>query len=261
MAVKHQKHRVTTAPQVVARASFPDVAAFLERHARALAFALVILATVRIVATYTVFNHTFDEPAHIACGTEWLADHVYKWEDQHPPLSRVAVSLGPYLMGARPQGTPRINIYAMSHEGVDILYAGHHYDLWLALARLGNLPFFWVACLVIYQWGKRFGTAVGVASLFVFSFLPPVLAHAALATTDMALTAFLGAAFLTGLIWIEKPSITHAVWFGIAMALAFLSKFSTLVYFPAAAVFVFAWYYFARRPKLEVDRKSTRLNS
>src|SRR5690242_2291852 len=189
MAVKSPKQRPTTAPQVAARAAAFDLPAFLDRHSHGLVLALVLLATVRIVSTYTVFNHTFDEPAHIACGTEWLADHVYKWEDQHPPLSRVAVSLGPYLMGARPQGTPRINIYAMSHEGVNILYAGHHYDLWLALARAGNLPFFWLACLVIYQWGRRyFGTAVAVASLFIFSFLPPVLAHAGLATTDMALT-------------------------------------------------------------------------
>ena len=43
---------------------------------------------------------------------------------------------------------------------------------------------------------------VTLAVLF-FTFLPPVLAHAGLATTDMGLTAFLGAAFLAGVVWIE----------------------------------------------------------
>ncbi len=40
----------------------------------AFAAALIAFASLRIVSTYTVFNHTFDEPAHIACGMEWL-DH------------------------------------------------------------------------------------------------------------------------------------------------------------------------------------------
>ena len=37
-----------------------------------------------------------------------------------------------------------------------------------------------------------------LVAVFLFTFLPPVLAHAGLATTDMAVTAFMGAAFLAG---------------------------------------------------------------
>ncbi len=161
--------------------------------------ALVLVASIRIIATYTVFSHTYDEPAHIACGMEWLDKGVYKWEPQHPPLARVATALGPYLLGTRCQNTPNVDLASMTHEGLAILYYGHHYDLTLALARLGILPFFWIACLVVYWWGRRyFSPSVAVVAVFLFSFLPPVLAHAGLATTDMALTAFLGAAFLSG---------------------------------------------------------------
>ena len=39
------------------------VFAFLERRGGVVALLLVLLASARIVATYTVFNHTFDEPA------------------------------------------------------------------------------------------------------------------------------------------------------------------------------------------------------
>src|SRR5688500_13411800 len=175
MAAKPSKRPATTAPE--------RLVAWVERHSLTLAIALVLLATVRIVTTYTVFNHTFDEPAHIACGLEWLADGVYKWEPQHPPLSRIAAAMGPYLLGTRPQRTPRVDIYSMSKEGVAILYAGHRYDLSLALARLGNLPFFWIACAVVFEWGRRyFSKAVAVAALFLFTFTTPVLAHGALAT-------------------------------------------------------------------------------
>ena len=178
--------------------------------------ALVLVASIRIIATYTVFSHTYDEPAHIACGMEWLDKGVYQWEPQHPPLARVATALGPYLLGTRCQNTPNVDLASMTKEGLAILYYGHHYDLTLELARLGVLPFFWIACLVVYWWGRRyFSPSVAVVAVFLFSFLPPVLAHAGLATTDMALTAFLGAAFLCGLIWVEHPTLGHAALFGV----------------------------------------------
>jgi hypothetical protein len=56
---------------------------------------LILIGSARIASTYNVFNHTVDEPAHIACGMEWLSKGTYHYEDQHPPLSRIAVALGP----------------------------------------------------------------------------------------------------------------------------------------------------------------------
>jgi hypothetical protein len=139
----------------------------------------------------------------------------------------------------------------MTKEGLAILDYGRHYDLTLELARLGVLPFFWIACLVVYWWGRRyFSESVAVAAVLLFSFLPPVLAHAGLATTDMALTAFLGAAFLSGLIWVEHPTPAHAALFGASTGLAMLSKFSTLAFFPAGVGLALAWYFVTERPKL-----------
>ena len=80
--------------------------------------ALVLVASIRIIATYTVLNHTYDEPAHIACGMEWLDKGVYRWEPQHPSLARVATALGPYLLGARSQNTPNVDLASMTHEGL-----------------------------------------------------------------------------------------------------------------------------------------------
>jgi hypothetical protein len=209
----------------------------------------VLIASARIASTYTVFNHTTDEPAHIASGMQWLDRHVYLYEPQHPPLARVAAALGPFLLGIRSQGTPGTGLEQESLEGAKILYRGHRYDLTLALARLGILPFFWLACLVVYAWAKRaYGAAAAVIALFLFSFLPPILAHASLATTDMALTAFLGAAFLTALRWAERPSWTNALLFGAATGLAAVSKFSSLAFFPAAMALALAGYLFFHRP-------------
>ena len=251
MTVKQQKRRGAPPVTAVPVSSPLAVEGFLEHHGLAIAVALVLVASIRIIATYKVFSHTYDEPAHIACGMEWLDKGVYQWEPQHPPLARVATALGPYLLGTRCQNTPNVELTSMTHEGLAILYYGHHYDLTLEMARLGVLPFFWIACLVVYWWGRRyFSGSVAVVAVFLFSFLPPVLAHAGLATTDMALTAFLGAAFLTGLIWVERPTPGHAALFGASTGMAMLSKFSTLAFFPAGAGLALAWYFATERPKL-----------
>jgi hypothetical protein len=206
----------------------------LDRRAGLIALFLVIIATLRIVSTYTVFSHTFDEPMHLACGMEWLDRGTYTCEPQHPPLARISAALGPYLSGIRSQGVATTDIYSQPLEGIAILYAGNHYDRTLALSRLGLLPFFWVACAVVYCWGLRIGRSVALASLLLFTLLPPVLAHAGLATTDMALTAFVGAAFLGGLRWAESPSVRTAIAFGTFTGLAVLSKFSSLLFLPAS---------------------------
>jgi hypothetical protein len=226
------------------------IVAFLERYRIPVLVCLLVTATIRIVATYAVFNHTSDEPAHIACGLEWLDKGVYRWEPQHPPLARIATALGPYLLGARSQHSPKPDkTIEMTQEGLRILYESHHYERTLAAARCGVLPFFWLACLVVYWWGRRYcGGAGAVAAVFLFTFLPPILAHAGLATTDMAVTAFMGAALLAGLAWTEQPRIGRAVVFGLAVAGGILSKFSFLAFFPVSVFLALALSYGSRRP-------------
>jgi 4-amino-4-deoxy-L-arabinose transferase-like glycosyltransferase len=224
---------------------------FLERRSRALALLLVLIGSVRIVSTYTVFNHVLDEPEHLARGMAWWEGRTGGPPREHTPLARAAAAMGPYLLGIRTtrQSGPPSPDLDTSFTGLDILYRDHKYQRNLALVRLGVLPFFWVACLVVYQWGKRyFGPAVAVLAVLFFSFLPPILAHAGLGTTDMALTAFLGAVFLTAAIWAEDPTPRHALWFGAAGALAILSKPSSLAFFPAAAGIALLWYIAAERP-------------
>jgi hypothetical protein len=247
MAKKTRK-RPAAEPALATAAQCPEwrTIGWLRRHAVLTAVLLVVIGSLRIVATYSVFSHTSDEPAHIACGMQWLDRGVYLYEAQHPPLARIAAALGPYLAGIRPQNQP-----TLFPEGVAILYHGLQYSRTLALARLGILPFFWIAAAVVFLWARRDrGELEAVLAVFFFTFLPPVLAHAGLATTDMALTAFAGAAFLSALIWLEDPSLLHGAVFGACAALAVLSKFSALPFLAAAAAAALAWYFLVMRPGL-----------
>jgi 4-amino-4-deoxy-L-arabinose transferase-like glycosyltransferase len=220
----------------------------MDRYALWLALGLVLLATGRIVSTYTTFSHTFDEPAHIACGMEWLEKHTYTYETQHPPLTRVMTAVLPRMFGSHGAGET-----SMWYEGLAILFARGKEDSTLALARMGTLPFFWIACWVVYsstRWisGSNEGSAAAaVIAVFLTTMTPTVLAHAGLATTDMGLTAMLLLAIYTGWRWIEEPVIWRAAVFGASTGLAVLAKFSTLPFLPSAAlVALVIWLCFER---------------
>jgi hypothetical protein len=219
------------------------------------AAAAVLIATLRIVATYPVFNHTIDEPAHIGCGMEWLAQGTYNLEPQHPPLARIFSALGPYLAGERSQG--RKTIY---NEGAAILYRSGKYERNLMLARIGTLPFFWLACAVIYLAGARwYGKAQAALAVILFTLLPPILAHASLATTDMALTATLGLALFALLAWAEHPSpgLGLGAMMGFCCALAFLSKYSSLAFLPACVGVMLVWIIISERSLAPLGRLLT----
>src|ERR1700680_1462762 len=214
------------------------------------AAALIVLAAIgviRIVSTYSVFNQTTDEPAHVATGMEWLQRGTYTLEPLHPPLARVAVALGPYLSGLRLTGEGR-----MWAEGNQILLARGRYLHNLALARSGVLPFFLLATFVVWYWSRaKYGSWASLISTLLFTTSPVVLAHAGLATTDMAVTATFSLALLAFVNLLEQASYLRAVFFGIAVGLAVLSKFSVLVFLPVSAVALLACRWFLRRNDTE----------
>lgn len=207
--------------------------AWLARHAVWLSIVLVAIATARIAASYGALSHTFDEPAHIACGMEWLDHGTYRYEPQHPPLARVMAAVLPWLSGSHSEGQK-----SMWDEGLAILFKSGAEERTLALARLGILPFFWVACFVVFA-GTRWvseSRAAAVLAVFLATMTPSMLAHAGLATTDMALTGLLLLSVYTGCRWLDVPTMRSAAAFGAATGAAILAKYSTLAFLPAIAV-------------------------
>ena len=204
---------------------------------------LVALAAVRIVSTYTEMGITWDEPTHVASGLQYLANHVLL-ASEHPPLARMMAALAPYLSGVHPPPP-----HPVALDGVEIIYQGGHPARNLVLIRLGILPFFLLAALSVFLWAKRhFDNIVASIATALFTMLPAVLAHAGLATTDMALTGCLIAAFFSLLVWAEQPGLQPSVLLGLTTGLAVISKFTALGFFPVAAVSTLILYLAVERP-------------
>jgi hypothetical protein len=202
------------------------------------------IGVARIISTYKVFSQTTDEPAHLITGMEWLQRGTYSFEPLHPPLARVAIALGPYLSGLRLSGQ-----HGMWEEGNGILLDGS-YQHNLTLARLGVLPFFLLATVLVWFWTRsRYGNKPALLATLLFTTTPVVLAHAGLATTDMALTATVAGALLALVALLDRPTYLRCVLFGLMAGIATLSKFSALVFLPVCAAGLLLWRWFVARGK------------
>jgi 4-amino-4-deoxy-L-arabinose transferase-like glycosyltransferase len=192
---------------------------------------LIVVGLLRISSTYSALWQTWDEPAHIARGMEWIDKGEYTYSHEHPPLSPIMVALGPYFAGARSTGQKW-----RYDEGNNLLHYENAYERNLTLARLGVLPFFVIATLIVWIWTKSyFGRVAALLSVILFSTLPPVLAHSGVATTDMAITAMFVAALFSFYLWLESPTLLRSAMLGITIGLACLAKYSVLVFLPASA--------------------------
>lgn len=235
------------------------------RHARwlgGLGALLTVIALVRIVSTYGVFSQTWDEPAHIAAGLEWLQRGTYTYEPQHPPLARVAVATGPYLAGVRLPEQPDPALadvpeplraqQRMWREGNQVLLADGSYTTNLALARVGALPFFILGALFLWLWTARlFDRETAVLALLFYTTSPNILAHAGLATTDMAATAMMLVWLFSFTLWLEGPTLARALWLGLASGAAVITKFSLVVFIPICGLVILLTRWILTGPSLK----------
>ena len=175
-----------------------------DRVWRVIAITLIAAASVAVWSTARVFSGTVDEPAHLAAGMQWLTTGQYTYDLQHPPLGRVAAALGPFAGGVRTVGAP--GVY---EEGARLLGQGRHYIDVLAAARHGELVFFLMLGAVVWMWARQsLGGAGGAIAVLFVATNPNLLAHAGLATTDMACAAATTLALYAAVRWIERPTWT-----------------------------------------------------
>lgn len=194
--------------------------------------ALTIVAVIRVASTHRVFSATSDEPVHIAAGWIWLAGGV-DVDLGHPPLGRVLLAL-PLRLSGIPTPPPEGSDLA---RGNALLYHGGRYAENLARARMGNLLLLVAAILAVAEQTRRtFGRKIAVVATALFTNTPVVLAHAGLMTTDMAGAAMMPIAILALDLFIDKPTLKRAATLGLAIGLGVLSKFSFLLFFPAAVL-------------------------
>jgi len=187
-----------------------------------------VAAAAGVVSTYRTLSLTVDEPTHVEAGLEWLDRGTYRLQPENPPLSRLPVAVGPYLQGYRlPDGSGRPRGRALEELDLE-----ENRDL--LLARAGVLPLFLLCGALVWTWARSlFDEAAGLVAVALFATLPTVLAHAGLATTDVAFAAAYLAALLAFVRWLDRPTIGRGLLLGALTGAAFATKFTSVALVPA----------------------------
>src|SRR5439155_8560861 len=94
-------------------------------------------------------------------------------------------------------------------------------------------------------WSVRyFDHKTGVCAVFLLACTSPVLGQSAIATLDAACAATTFAALYCFVRWLEEPAEGNSIVLGLATAVAFLTKFSSIAFLGAcyfAALVAFAY--------------------
>jgi 4-amino-4-deoxy-L-arabinose transferase-like glycosyltransferase len=94
--------------------------------------------------------------------------------------------------------------------------------------------------LVVFLWVRDIaGFRAGLFASFMYSLCPTIIAHSSLVTPDIGVSLFMSAAVYVLWKYVKRPSAFRLALSGIALGLAFLSKFNALVLVPAYCVLLY----------------------
>jgi len=209
------------------------------RWSLAAAALLALLACALCISTYPIFGNFWDEPEHIAAGLVLIDRGEYLYDNQHPPLARLAAAIGPYLAGARIHGEP---LPIGEAEGRDLLYNSPvSYNTILTLARLGMLPFLLLLLAASWLWVRRwYGAPAALLTLLFLVSTPVILGHAAVVALDVPVTAMTMLTLYLLLRWFESPSVGAGLKLGLAAGLAAATKMSAVPFIGVSALSLIA---------------------
>ncbi len=185
-----------------------------------------------------IHTPTVDEFAYVPMGLHYWRTGRFEIDRRGPPLMKMLLTL-PLL--ATDVQLPEEPQWRGDGEGwwpwiygtrFMQLNAPRYLDLFW-LSRLMNVVVGLSGGIVLWLWARRlFSAWVALMCLLFYCTCPTVLAHSAVATLDLGVTALSLAGFLLLWMWSEQRRAWLAALAGVALGLAVAAKFSAVFTFP-----------------------------
>ncbi len=220
--------------------------------ANLIAAALLGLMAVLMFSSAWDDSATSDDNVALFSGYSYLRKQEYRLEPQNPPLIKDLAAVPLLFMKLHepwdhkawevendPDTLGRVFLYHSGNDPDAILRAAKVPMILLTLS-FGWLLFWWTR--------KEFGSAAALLTLFFYTFSPTFLAHGRFVATDLGATAGIFFSIVTFLRFLKNPSGKNIVLAGLAMGLAFLSKYSTVALLPIALFLAVAWVFVYENP-------------
>lgn len=179
---------------------------------------------------------TGDEIAHVVAGRAYWAWDDYRLQPENGNLPQRWAALPATLAGTRlpPPSTPEwttSDVWVLGHK---YLFELHNDTAWiLSSARAMNVLWSVGVALLVFLWARRlFGLLGGFVALIFCCADPTMLAHGALATSDMGMAFFFLAA-VTAWSWhLRKLDLKSGLVSALVLGLACVAKFSAVLLGP-----------------------------
>ncbi len=207
-----------------------------------------LLAVVFFIPFFSAqnFSPATDEITHLPSGYSYWKTSQIILNPQHPPLVKLMASFPLLFMDLKfdPQDSnligPARNEWAF---GSNFLFSNEA-DRLLFWGRLPIMLLSVLLAFYLYKWTTEiFRPKAGLLSLFLYAFIPSMMANAQFVTTDLPLASFSFITFYYLWKFITTGLKRPLVYSGLFLGLALSSKFSAVIFLPLAALFIFiyAW--------------------
>jgi len=188
-----------------------------------------------------------DEVPHIGAGYSYVRMGDMRLNPEHPPLIKDLAGLPLLTLGlsdgifAGEPWTEEVN--GQWTFGRSAIYgAGAHPDTVKNFARLPMLAIFGFVCWLVWKWTReRYGDPAALLALGLTAFSPTLLAHGRLVTTDLGAAAGVLAATYCFVALLRERSRRNFVFAALALGLALLAKFNTVLLAPFFAAVAVLW--------------------
>jgi len=187
---------------------------------RRLTAVAILFGAASVAAALAIQDETYDEPWHLSWSrrlwdtgeTERRSDLLY---NSKAPISLLNVAAEKLARAAGAEG-PRTLLTA---------------------ARLPGLGFYALVVALTFALARRLaGEWAGLAAAAAVAIDPNVVAHASLATVDVPFAAATLLVVLAALSYAETPDLPRAIALGAALGLAFVTKYTAILFVPVVLV-------------------------
>lgn len=244
----------------------------MNQSKKVLANVVLLLAFMAVLSGGAAWREsvTIDEVAHIGAGVSYLQKRDMRMNLEHPPLAKIIAAVPLVLRGVHADYS-HIS-WTFSAKGFTEFLGEWVWGHWLIMrwndpyptvlwARVPMLLLTLLLGLVIYWFGTRLGGIWGgLLCLSAYVSMPAFITFGPLVVTDVVITLFwVLAVWQLPEMW-RSPSRGTVIRFGLTLAGAFLSKFSSgLLFFVFLAVVLsLRWRAVPEQPSDKLERRRWR---
>jgi 4-amino-4-deoxy-L-arabinose transferase-like glycosyltransferase len=205
-----------------------------------LAAFLLVLHAVLVSWGIAANSVTYDENFHVSAGVAHLARGEPGISTVNPPLAKMMFGAAAIAAGAVAPSDSTIRTRDQGEVGESFmrLNAAHYHSIFAA-ARCVSLGFSLVLAVVVWRVARRrAGAVAGLLALVLWTLAPEALAHAGVATMDMATALGWTASALALDRFITRARWQDGVLLGAAAVFLALTRFSAVLLVPLALMLI-----------------------